>query len=273
MTNLIGNIIDRKYRVVRILGEGGMGIVYEAEHTFISRRVAIKVLHPEYAGNEEIVTRFFREAQAASAIGHPNIVDIQDVGRENDGTIFIIMELLEGQGLDQLILDEGNLNPNVAVIIAIQMLSALTIAHQKGIVHRDLKPDNVFISVDDRGRREVKILDFGIAKIISKFDEDTTLTKIGTVIGTPKFMSPEQVGEHSSTAERISGLLVSCSTTCSLVCCPSRGIVTTKLSVRFSWNNHPPFETRGYCCQMDSSRLWKKHCPKISIPVLKLPSK
>lgn len=192
MTELIGRIFDRKYRVTRLIGEGGMGSVYEAEHTLIQRKVAVKVLHNEFSKMPEVVERFFREAQASSAIGHPNIIEVFDVGIEEDGTVFIVMELLTGEPLLEQLRRGEILTPENAVAIILQVLSALVMAHHKGIVHRDLKPDNVFLSVDARGRHEVKLLDFGIAKVQGALDGDQGLTKTGTVLGTPNYMSPEQ---------------------------------------------------------------------------------
>ncbi len=191
MNETIGRIFDRKYRLTKLIGEGGMGSVYEAEHTLIERRVAVKVMHKEFADSEDVVNRFFREAQAASAIGHPNIVEIFDVGREEDGTAFIVMELLKGQSLSSCIKDEGRMAPERAVSIILQVLSALAVSHEKGIIHRDLKPDNVFLSIDNRGRHDVKLLDFGIAKMQTEAEGDQGLTKTGTVLGTPNYMSPE----------------------------------------------------------------------------------
>jgi len=192
MTDQIGRVLDRKYRIVRVIGEGGMGTVYEAEHIVISRRVAVKVLSPEFVSRPETVERFFREAKAASAIGHPNIIDIYDVGREDDDTVYIVMELLKGINLADCIDTEQRLEASAAVSITAQILSALRAAHDKGIVHRDLKADNVFLAVDSRGRQEVKLLDFGIAKIGKSGGEGLGLTRDGDVVGTPYYLSPEQ---------------------------------------------------------------------------------
>lgn len=191
MTDRIGSIFDRKYRLTRLIGEGGMGAVYEAEHTLIERKVAVKVMHAEFSSSEEVVNRFFREAQASSAIGHPNIVEIFDVGQEEDGTAFIVMELLRGRTLSSKLKKDGAMEPRRATAVILQVLSALAASHEKGIIHRDLKPDNVFLAVDNRGRHEVKLLDFGIAKIQFETDGDPGLTKTGTVLGTPNYMSPE----------------------------------------------------------------------------------
>jgi len=192
MKDLIGKVLDRKYRIVRVIGIGGMGTVYEAEHIVISRRVALKILSPEFVSRPETVERFFREAKAASAIGHPNIIDIFDVGREDDDTVFIVMELLKGMNLADCIDCEKRLGPTAAAAIAAQVLSALRAAHEKGIVHRDLKADNVFLAVDSRDRQEVKLLDFGIAKVGQTGAHGLGLTRDGDVVGTPYYLSPEQ---------------------------------------------------------------------------------
>ncbi|MCP4602435.1 MAG: serine/threonine protein kinase [Proteobacteria bacterium] len=193
MTDLLGRIFDRKYRLTRLLDEGGMGTVYEAEHTVIHRKVAVKVMHDEFSSSKEVVSRFVLEAQAASAIGHPNIVEIHDVGREDDGTVFIVMELLSGSSLKDLIVEQEKLPTDFTVFIVLHILSALVAAHEKGIIHRDMKPGNVFLFKDAQGRQVVKLLDFGIAKIQGALLEgDQGLTKTGTVLGTPHYMSPEQ---------------------------------------------------------------------------------
>ncbi|MCP4679087.1 MAG: protein kinase [Deltaproteobacteria bacterium] len=193
MTDLIGKVFERKYRLVRLLGEGGMGAVYEAEHTLLNRTVAVKVMHRNIASNPRAVDRFFREAQAASAIGHPNIIEIFDVGKDEDDEVFMVMELLRGESLDSVLDKRGHLPPGRTIAIILQVLSALHAAHNKGIIHRDLKADNVFLAVDSRMREDVKLLDFGIAKVISTdSDEDLGLTKTGTVLGTPHYLSPEQ---------------------------------------------------------------------------------
>jgi serine/threonine-protein kinase len=203
MADLIGKVLDRKYQLVRLIGEGGMGSVYEAEHTRISRKVAVKMMHPETASEPESVQRFLREAEAASAIGHPNIIEIFDVGMEEDGIAYIVMELLNGVGLNSVIADQKQLNPNRAVMIILQILSALHAAHQKGIIHRDLKPENVFLSVNSRNLEEVKLLDFGVAKVQEAQEDSLRLTRTGTVLGTPSYLSPEQARGRKDIDERI----------------------------------------------------------------------
>ena len=182
-------LLAGKYRLGRLLGEGGMGAVYEAEHTGLGSRVAIKLLS-EHIHNERAIARFRREARAMAAVRHDNVVTVTDTGTDEEGTPFLVMELLEGESLNALIKRERKLTPEAAVPIAMQMLSGLAAAHDRGIVHRDLKPGNVFLAWGNEGERRVKILDFGI----SKFAEGATrdLTAEGTMIGTPHYMAPEQ---------------------------------------------------------------------------------
>lgn len=194
MEELKDRIFDRKYRLVRLLGEGGMGTIYEAEHTLINRRVALKVLHPDLVAQPEALERFVREAQAASSIGHPNIIEIFDVGREPDGAAFMVMELLKGRDLGSALCLEGAIDPGRAVDICLQILSALHEVHRKGIVHRDMKPENIFLTIDDRMREVVKILDFGIARVeqLADTQESLSRTRTGVVLGTPYYLAPEQ---------------------------------------------------------------------------------
>ncbi|MBI5487111.1 MAG: protein kinase [Deltaproteobacteria bacterium] len=186
----VGQILDEKYRIVRLVGEGGMGAVYEAEHTFLGKHVAIKVLSPEFAHKKEAVKRFYREAQAAARIGHENICEVIDVGQTVQSP-YIVMQLLEGRSLARVIVESAPLPVGRAVDIAQQALEALAVAHATGIVHRDLKPDNIFLTkVAGRGDF-VKLLDFGISKVRAS-DTGTKLTQEGSVLGTPQYMSPEQ---------------------------------------------------------------------------------
>jgi serine/threonine-protein kinase len=189
----IGTTLGGKYRILRLLGEGGMGEVYQAEHVKLKRRVAVKVMRPGLSANPEAMERFVREAQAASAIGHPNIVDIQDIGEEPDGSCYLVMELLHGQPLDHLLAKSGGRLPvQRALGILLQILSALVATHKKNITHRDLKPENVFLATDARGREEVKLLDFGASKFSVKGEDRLRLTQTGAIIGTPMYLAPEQ---------------------------------------------------------------------------------
>jgi len=180
-----------KYKVVRLIAEGGMGAVFQAEHGSLGRKVALKVLHPRFLEDREIVKRFTREAKAAARIGHDNIIDVIDVGQEEEtGITYIIMEFLEGQTLAQRIEEKGALPVKESVDVILQVLSALQASHSLGIIHRDLKPENIFITKSASGREVVKILDFGTAKI-RESETASILTGRGTVLGTPHYMAPE----------------------------------------------------------------------------------
>ena len=163
---MVGEVVNN-YRIISLLGQGGMGAVYLAEHPFMGRKAAIKVLRRELAEDPSLVERFINEARAANAIRHPNIIDIIDVGRTSTGVPYLMMEFLEGQSLAARIADAEQLPIDEAIDVATQTTAALAAAHAKGIVHRDLKPDNLFLVPDEsrpRGER-VKVLDFGIAKL------------------------------------------------------------------------------------------------------------
>jgi serine/threonine-protein kinase len=180
------------YRVVRLLGEGGMGVVYLAQHPVIGRKVAIKLLHAVLARDQDIVSRFFNEARAIHMIAHENIVEILDFGQTNDGQPYFIMEFLEGEALSEAVA-RGAMPPDQVAIIGSQMCRALAAAHAKGIVHRDLKPHNVQLVAKPDGLVHVKILDFGVAKILTSPDgAQSVKTRTGSLMGTPLYMSPEQ---------------------------------------------------------------------------------
>jgi serine/threonine protein kinase len=182
------------YEVKALIGEGGMGSVYLAEHPMIGRQVAVKVLKPGFATAPDVVARFFNEAKAANAIGHAGIVDVVDVGTLPDGLPYLIMELLRGESLAARIEREGRLSLELATEVGRQAASALGAAHAVGIVHRDLKPANLFLAVDREqpsGFR-LKVLDFGIAKLSGSLRGDQVKTGTGAVLGTPAYMSPEQ---------------------------------------------------------------------------------
>ncbi len=186
-----GAILDGKYRVERIIGAGGMGEVYEATHTLIGRTVAIKTLHASFVQNESVLQRFQREAQLAGSIGHDNICEVTDVGTTEDGSPYLVMPLLRGAALAEIITAKPRLSIARLIDIVCQTLSALEAAHKAQIVHRDLKPDNIFITkIGDRDDF-VKLLDFGISKVLDQ-DSVLSLTRTGTVLGTPYYMSPEQ---------------------------------------------------------------------------------
>ena len=182
-----------QYRVTTTLGRGGMGVVYAAEHALLGRPAAIKVLLPELSQKQDVVTRFFNEARAATAIRHPGIVEIYDFGWTPDGAAFIVMEFLDGETLARRSARARFRWPAV-LAIARQIAGALGAAHAKGIVHRDLKPDNVFLVSDPEvpGGERIKLLDFGIAKLAVESTTTVSVTKTGAVIGTPTYMAPEQ---------------------------------------------------------------------------------
>lgn len=190
---LIGTTIQDRYRVIKKLGEGGMGAVYLGEHLMIKRKVAIKCLHSQFASHPEVVARFHREALAATSIGNEHIVEVTDMGTFDDGTLFMVLEYLEGRDFSTLIEEEGPQPLGRVIAIMIQMCDALTAVHAKGIVHRDLKPDNVFLVPRGGNPDFVKILDFGISKFKNSLDGKTAkMTATGSALGTPYFMSPEQ---------------------------------------------------------------------------------
>ena len=187
------------YRIIRLLGEGGMGLVYEGVRDDIGGRAAIKILRAEFARNADVAGRFLNEARAVNIVSHPGIVGSFDYGQLPDGTAYIVMEFVEGESLSGRIKRMRNgLGPD-ALRIARQIAATLAAAHTKGIIHRDLKPDNIMIAPDSEapGGERAKVLDFGIAKIVSEHESDKLnanpgLTQAGAVMGTPKYMSPEQ---------------------------------------------------------------------------------
>jgi serine/threonine protein kinase len=194
---ILGTVLDGRWRLLRKIGEGGMGRVFEAEHVEIPRRVAIKILHAVYSRTPEVVARFRNEARAASKIGHPNIVEITDSGTTVDGSFYFVMELLEGVDLAERLKNEQRLPVEEALGIAVQAAHALSAAHQVNIVHRDLKPENIFLIPRDGNPNFVKVLDFGIAKSLTESSEKK-LTSHGMAMGTPEYMAPEQAAGKSS---------------------------------------------------------------------------
>jgi serine/threonine-protein kinase len=191
----IGQVIDRRYIVESILGMGGLGVVYRARHDKLDRPVAIKLMHPELASHAELRRRFDREARALSTLVHPNIVAISDFGN-HEGTPFLVMELLEGEPLSQRLERLGPPPIDDVVEILRQVVVALKAAHDQGVLHRDLKPGNIMLRKLPNAPIHAVIVDFGLAKIADPAGDgppDPTLTKLGTIIGTPSYMSPEQV--------------------------------------------------------------------------------
>lgn len=192
---LIGQELAGRYKILKRIGEGGMGLVYEGVHTVIEKRVAIKVLREDFSKRTEVVERFRQEAKSASRIGHENIVDISDFGETPTGASYFVMEFLDGEDLANLLAREATVEPQRSIDICMQCCRALEAAHSKGIVHRDMKPENIFLTQRDDHRDFVKIVDFGIAKM-SDIETDGApgrkLTKTGMIFGTPEYMSPEQ---------------------------------------------------------------------------------
>ncbi len=203
---LIDATLDNRYHIEKKIGEGGMGVVFLAKHTIIEKLVAIKVLKREVARDHSVVKRFVQEAKAASRIGHPNIVDVTDFGTTPDGMTYSVMEFVEGDTLSKVIKGAAPMEVSRALPIVAQLAKALGAAHQKGIVHRDLKPENVFLINRDGRPDFVKIVDFGIAKIMPLEDQPSDgprLTRAGTVFGTPEYMAPEQAAGRSDTDRRV----------------------------------------------------------------------
>jgi Protein kinase domain len=191
--SLVGQVIADRYHVVKKLGEGGMGQVYLAEHVKMGRRSAIKVMSPSMIHDPDAVARFNREAANASRITHPNVCAVYDFGETPDGLIYLAMEFVEGVPLTALIEQEGALPVARASSIFKQTADALQAAHDLGIVHRDLKPDNIMVAQGRDGSDVVKVVDFGIAKAVGGDETGQKVTKTGLVVGTPEFMSPEQL--------------------------------------------------------------------------------
>ena len=191
--DLVGQVIADRYHVVKKLGEGGMGQVYLAEHVKMGRRSAIKVMNPAMVHDPDAVARFNREASNASRINHPNVCAIYDFGETSDGLIYLAMEFIEGEPLTDVLERDGALPLPRATAIFLQTADALQAAHDLGIVHRDLKPDNIMLRRSKDGSDVVKVVDFGIAKAVGGDQAGQKVTKTGLVVGTPEFMSPEQL--------------------------------------------------------------------------------
>ncbi|MEO8900085.1 MAG: serine/threonine-protein kinase [Polyangiaceae bacterium] len=185
---LIGSVVDNRYEVLSVVGEGGMGVVYEIRHRALGKRFALKALRKGLATDGEIAARFIQEARTAASVSHPGLVEITDFGALPTGQPFFVMELLEGQSLASLIRSGGPIPSGRAVDIIRQVAEALGAVHERSIIHRDLKPDNIHISPVEGGRDRVTIVDFGLARVIGA----SRLTRAGVAFGTPHYMSPEQ---------------------------------------------------------------------------------
>jgi serine/threonine-protein kinase len=186
-----GDLISGKYRLLRIIGSGGMGSVWAARNELTDRDFAIKFLHAKLADNKEALNRFFLEARACGQIKHPAVVDVYDMGQAEDGSPYLVMELLEGEGFDQRLGRAGVFRPAEAAAWIAFVARGLEEAHVRGLVHRDLKPGNIFFALDDRGDVIPKILDFGVSKATGT-NSDFVKTSTGAVLGSPAYMSPEQ---------------------------------------------------------------------------------
>ncbi len=196
-TSLIGAVVDGKYRVVSVIGQGGMGTVFEAQHLSIGRMVALKVLKPENAQKPDAVARLRHEARVVSQLGHPNICEVFDIGQLEDGTPYLVMERLRGQTLTQRTEAGPQLSVAEVVEIGVQVLAGLDTAHRRNVIHRDMKPDNIFLAERASGM-VAKILDFGISKATVPEEQPHHLTRTGMVMGTPYYMAPEQaMGERA----------------------------------------------------------------------------
>ncbi len=190
LLQFVGRVLDDRYRVDALLGVGGMGAVFRCRHLGLRKDVALKILRPAVAAGETMTKRFEREAQSASRLDHPNIVRVMDFGSLEDGAKYLVMQILEGEELKDTMGTPWP--PAKAVDTVLQVLAGLDHAHHHGIVHRDLKPENVFVTRDHRGDPLIKLVDFGIAKVVEGDGADDKLTRTGMVFGTPRYMSPEQ---------------------------------------------------------------------------------
>jgi len=187
----VGEVVGGKYRISRFLAAGGMGSVYEAQHTLVKRRFAVKFLHPELARKRDLLTRFQREAESAGGLESENVAAAVDLGVASDGSPYIVMEYLVGESLEHLLVRDGTLPASRASDLVQQACRGIQAAHEHGIVHRDLKPHNLFVCRREDGTDLVKVLDFGVAKL-EVLEQNSAATRTGTVLGTPSYMSPEQ---------------------------------------------------------------------------------
>ncbi|WP_437927687.1 serine/threonine-protein kinase [Sorangium sp. So ce291] len=192
--NIGRDLLGGQFQILQKIGSGGMGSVYKAAQPAMNRMVAVKILHPKLANRKDLVSRFRREARAMSHLTHPNTVKVLLYGELEDGSLYIVMEYLEGKNLNQVVRKEGPLPVERAIPILIQVCGALQEAHLQGIVHRDLKPENIFLSTNGGLKDYPKVLDFGLAKVTERElrPGSVMLTQEGMVFGTPEFMSPEQ---------------------------------------------------------------------------------
>lgn len=197
----IGRVIEGRYRILKELAEGGMGTVYIAQHLTLGKEVALKIIHPELAGDDELAERFAREAMATAQLDHPHVASAMDYGKLPEGGAYLVMQLVRGPSLQDVLETQGRVPWARVCAIGAQVADALSAAHAHGIIHRDLKPENVMLVPRDDGSELVKVLDFGIARLsddkMNPVGRRSRLTRRGTVMGTPGYMSPEQaLGEQ-----------------------------------------------------------------------------
>ena len=191
--DLIGSVVADRYLVTDLLGEGGMGKVYLARHVRLPQQAAIKVLRHNMLKDAAAVARFTREAASASRIDHDRVARVYDFGETSDGTVYLAMEYVPGRTLKKLLVDTGPLEPRRAAMLVRQIAEGMDAAHRLGIVHRDLKPENIMVPKDHGGSERAVVMDFGLAKERRVGAEIQKLTSTGTILGTPEFMSPEQL--------------------------------------------------------------------------------
>ena len=201
MTYTAGDLISGKYRIVRLIGDGGMGVVYEARHEVLGSGVALKFLHADLAKRPGLTQRFLQEARVSATIQSPHVTHVTDVDTAQDGSPYLVMELLTGQSLQAMMDWQGKLPLDQAVDFGLQILSGLEAAHSMGVVHRDMKPDNVFVTPSGGGPL-LKLIDFGIAKLRASSEYTKGLTRAGVVMGTPEYMAPEQLVSAHTTDHR-----------------------------------------------------------------------
>jgi eukaryotic-like serine/threonine-protein kinase len=214
---VIGRVLDRRYRILRLLGEGGMGAVWEADQLGTGRRVAVKLIKAEYANHPDIAKRFYREARAVAALRTPHVVQIYDCAQDAEtGSPYLVMEMLAGEDVSGLSRRLGFMAPELALRICGQALRGLAAAHAVGIVHRDVKPSNLFLTRSEQGGLILKLLDFGIAKDVGAETKETKLTRTGTPLGSPEYMSPEQISglrvDHRTDIWSLGAVLYECLT-------------------------------------------------------------
>src|SRR5688572_28188585 len=201
MTYTAGDLVSGKYRIVRLIGDGGMGVVYEARHEVLGSGVALKFLHADLAKRPGLTQRFLQEARVSATIQSPHVTHVTDVDSAQDGSPYLVMDLLAGQSLQAMMDWQGKLPLDQAVDFGLQILSGLEAAHSMGVVHRDMKPDNVFVTPSGGGPL-LKLIDFGIAKLRASSEYTKGLTRAGVVMGTPEYMAPEQLVSAHTTDHR-----------------------------------------------------------------------